>query len=173
MKYQRLLIIVAGLATVLSARAVVADGRIGDWNYRAEGESGGRIAYTVAAGEAGAMPNLVIRRSKPGKAVQLLLFDTHDPATDKCEYKDWQIAVDATNVPVLGYTFKPAKTELKVKWGTSVDDFWNMFVKGFNFSVAVNQICESNPGQPSPVKLDFSLRGSAAVYKYVTSDASQ
>ena len=111
----------------------------------------------------------MIRRIKPGSAVELLVYDTHDTARDKCEYKDWKISVDATEVPVLGYTFAPARTELKVKWGTSVDDFWNMFVKGRKLTASVQQTCDSNFGKLNPVELEFSLRGSAASHMYVSS----
>ncbi len=176
MVLRRLLVVVwVTLALALQA-ATAAAGKQGDWEYRVDrdnGESVGKSASTQALSQAGGapMPNLVIRRAQSDDDIELLVTATHDTAADECEYKDWKLSIDSTEIRVLGYTFEPAKTELKTKLGTAPEDFWSLFRKGYKLSVSAEQKCASKFGEPNPISLDFSLRGSSAVYMFVSSDA--
>ena len=173
MVLQRLLVV----ASVLFSGAAIADGMVGDWKFlteRGDGEVVARVAHTssLAATADGAIPRLVIRRAQSDDKVDLLVIDTHDPDKDNCEYKDWKLSIDKAEFAVLGYTFEPAKTQLKTKLGTSAEDFWSLFKKGYRISASALQKCDSKFGETQPLALDFSLRGSHAVYNFVI-DASE
>ena len=166
--------IIAALATLCVPFNSTAhgQGRIGDWDYGVEGrdtDAPRRVASTAAQTYSGteSRPSLVIRRVKPDDPVELFVVATHDIETDKCEYKNWKVAIDSFEIPVLGYTFEPAKTELKADWGTKDDDLWGRFKKGFKLSVEVEQKCESAAGVPSAAQYSFSLRGSHAAFNYI------
>ena len=164
-----LLLVTLGL---LFSGSAVGKAGIGDWTFQLERSESGveqRIAFTRAHPHAGVQPRpkLVIRRVKPDSPVELMITATHDTRSDKCAYTEWKIVIDATEVPVLGYTFEPAKTELKAKLGTPRDQLWSLFRKGFKLMVEVEQKCDSASGVPNPVSHSFSLRGSNAAYKFV------
>lgn len=151
---------------------VMAEARVGDWEFRVEGkgtEVESRVALTPAHPYADSepRPNLVIRRIKPGGPIDLLITATHDDEKEKCDYKDWELMIDATSVPVLGYTFEPAKTELKAKLGAGENKLWDLFRKGIKFAVQVEKKCESISGESNSTSYTFSLRGSNAAYKLV------
>ena len=172
MSFRILKIIVCITFAVLFTSNVTGQARIGDWEFRAENEASeikGRVALTSAHpySDSKPKPNLVIRRMKPGNPVKLLITDTHDKDKDKCDYKDWKITIDATDIPVLGYTFEPAKTELKVNLGTPKDELWSLFKKGLELEVQVEQKCDSFSGESKLVSYTFSLRGSYAAYLFV------
>ena len=157
---------------VLFTNNVPGQARVGDWEFRVESEGSvikGRVALTSAHPYSGSKPEpkIVIRRTKPDNPVELLITDTHDKEKDKCDYKDWKIMIDATNVPVLGYTFEPAKTELKADWGAPEDELWGLFRKGLKLAVQVEQKCDSFSGESKLISYTFSLRGSYAAYKFV------
>lgn len=147
--------------------------RIDDWSVEGNGqtaEGGGRIAFTLARPDpaSAVTPRLIIRQLKPDSPVELLVIATHDPEKDECDYKEWKMKVDSTEVPVLGYTFEPAQTELKANWGTPDKELWEMFRQGLNLTLEAEKKCASQPGAPQPLTLVFSLRGSYAAYKFVT-----
>jgi hypothetical protein len=167
-------IIVCIIFGVLFTSDVTSQARVGDWEFRVENEGSvvrGRVALTSAHPYSGSKlkPNLVIRRTKPDNPVELLITDTHDKEKDKCDYKDWKIMIDATNVPVLGYTFEPAKTELKADWGAPEDELWSLFRKGLKLTVQVEQKCDSFSGESNLISYTFSLHGSYAAYQFVLS----
>jgi hypothetical protein len=160
----------------LFTSTVMGQARVGDWEFPVEGDGTaieGRVALTRAQNHSDAepKPNLIIRRMKPDSPLDLLITATHDIQKDKCDYKDWEITIDSTNVPVLGYTFEPAKTELKVKLGNPKDELWSLFRKGLKLEVQVVQKCDSFAGKPKPANYSFSLRGSSAAYKFVLGSA--
>ena len=157
---------------MLFTSAVTGQARVGDWEFRLEGkesETKARIALTSAHPYSGSKPKpkLVISRTKPNSPVKLLIIDTHDKDNDKCDYKDWKIKIDATDIPVLGYTFEPAKTELKAHLGRPKNELWDLFRKGLKLTIEVEQKCDSLSGGSNPVSYTFSLRGSSAAYKFV------
>jgi hypothetical protein len=160
----------------LFTSTVMGQAQVGDWEFRVESDATAterRLALTSAQGYSGLeiKPNLVVRRIKPDSPLELLITATHDNEKDKCDYKDWEITIDSTNVPVLGYTFEPAKTELKTKLGNPKDELWSLFRKGLKLEVQVVQKCDSFAGKPKPVNYSFSLRGSSAAYMYVLGSA--
>jgi hypothetical protein len=162
--------------SVLFSSTVLSQARVGDWEFPAEGDGtaiDGRVALTPAQSDSVVEPrsNLVISRMKPGSPPALLITDTHDEAKDKCSYKDWKVMIDSTNVPVLGYTFEPVKTELKAKLGNPQDELWSLFKKGLELVVQVEQKCDSAAGKPKLANYSFSLRGSSAAYKFVLGSA--
>jgi len=157
---------------VLFTSNVTGQARVGDWEFRVESEASeikGRVAFTSAHPYSGGKPkpNLIISRMKPDNPVKLLITDTHDKEKDKCDYKDWKIIIDSTNVPVLGYTFEPAKTELKADWGAPGDELWSLFRTGLKLTVQVEQKCDSFSGESNLISYTFSLRGSYAAYNFV------
>lgn len=160
---------------LLCPGAVMAEGGTGDWRFRVEsGEDGTdwRVAYTAALdypGE-GAKPHIEIGHTGSGRALGFLVTGTHDTQQEKCQYRDWKVSIDGTDIPVLGYTFAPAKTELKTKLGTSTEEAWNLFKKGLRLTVRAEQKCDSDFGKPRQMSLVFSLRGSNAAFRYVTAD---
>jgi hypothetical protein len=161
---------------VLFGNAAMGQASIGDWAFHVEGEAGEtktRVATSLAHSYAGGepTPQLVIRQVKAGSPVELLIIDTHDDEKDKCEYKDWKILIDAADVPVLGYTFEPTKTELKPNWGTPEDKLWGLFRKGFKLTAQVERKCDSFAGESRLESYSFSLRGSSAAYMFVTNGA--
>lgn len=156
----------------LFTTTVMGNSSVGDWELLIESDGNEierRVAFTPAHPDSGSgqKPKLVIRRIKPDSPVELMITATHDEKNDKCDYKDWELMIDATDVPVLGYTFEPAKTELKPKLGTPQDKLWNLFRKGLKLKVQAEQKCDSNSGVSTPVSHTFSLRGSSAAYKFV------
>ena len=160
---------------LLFAANVTAEERIGDWELWVESEGNaikGRfgITYALSHVDSEPRPSFIIRRTKPKAPVEFLIFDTHDRKADKCDYKDWTIAIDTTAVPVLGYSFENAKTELKVNWGVPADELWDLFRKGLKLEVGVVQTCDSSPGEPVTANYTFSLTGSHAAYKFVLAD---
>jgi hypothetical protein len=160
---------------VLFTNSVPGQTRVGDWEFRVESEGSvikGRVALTSAHPYSGSKPEpkLVIRRTKPDNPVELLIIDTHDKEKDQCDYNDWKIMIDATHVPVLGYTFEPAKTELKTDWGAPADELWEMFRKGLELAVQVEQKCGNYSAESNLVSYTFSLRGSYAAYTFVLGD---
>ncbi len=176
MAFRFLKIIVCITSGVLSISAAMGQTRVGDWEFRVDSGDNqieGRFASTLAQPHAGGepKPNLVIRRLKPDSPVELLITDTHDNEKDKCDYKDWKILIDAIDVPVLGYTFEPTKTELKPNWKTPEDKLWSLFRKGLNLTAQAEQKCGSFSGEPKQKSYTFSLRGSSAAYKFVTGSA--
>jgi hypothetical protein len=145
---------------------------VGDWELRVESDetaTESRVAVTSAQLYSGskAQPNLVIRRIKLDSRLELLVTATHDKEKDKCDYKDWNIMIDSTHVPVLGYTFEPAKTELKAKLGSSKNELWSLFRNGLRLMVQVEQKCDSFSGESKLMNYTFSLSGSSAAYKFV------
>ena len=157
---------------MLFTGTVMGQARVGDWEFRfesKESETKARIALTSAHSYSGSKPKpkLVISRTKPNSPVKLLITDTHDKENDKCDYKDWKIKIDATDVPVLGYTFEPAKTELKAQLGRPKDELWSLFRKGLKLTIEVEQKCDSLSRESNLVSYTFSLRGSSAAYKFV------
>jgi len=159
-------------AGVLCTSTAMGKASVGDWEFQVESDAAEierRVAFTPAHLHAGSQPKpkLVIRRMKPDSPVELIIAATHDEENDKCDYKDWKITIDATNVPVLGYSFEPAKTELKPKLGTPEDKLWNLFRKGLKLTVQVEQKCDSFSGASNLISHTFSLRGSSAAYKFV------
>jgi len=157
---------------VLFTSAVMGKAGVGDWEFRVDSDAATierRVAFTPAHPYSGSepKPKLVISRMKPDSPVELMITDTHDEKNDKCDYKDWQLVIDTANVPVLGYTFEPAKTELKVKLGTPKDELWNLFRTGLKLTVQVEQKCDSYSGESNLVSHTFSLRGSSAAHKFV------
>ena len=172
MAYRILIIVCLMIVCVPYSGTVLSQAPVGDWTFGVEGKDTDkpkRIASTVAQSYSGTQsrPSLVIRRFKPDDPIELFIVATHDVETDKCEYKNWKIAIDSAEIPVLGYTFEPAKTELKADWGTAVDDLWERFRKGLQLSVEVEQKCESAAGVPVSAQYSFSLRGSYAAYSYI------
>lgn len=172
MAFRMLKIVVCIAFGVLFTSNAMAQARFGDWEFRAESDGSaieGSVASSPAHPYSGSepTPNLVIRRMKPGGPVELLIIDTHDSGKDECSYQDWNIMIDATNVPVLGYTFEPAKTELKAKLGAGQDELWRLFRKGLKFVVQVEKKCGSFSGETNPASYTFSLRGSSAAYMLV------
>lgn len=175
MAFRILKIIVCITLGVLFTSNVTGQSRAGDWELRVESEGSvikGRIALTSAHPYSGSKPKpkLIIRRIKPDNPVELLISDTHDTEKDKCDYKDWKILIDATNIPILGYTFEPAKTELKAGLGVPEDELWSLFRKGLKLAVQVEQKCDSFSGESNLISYTFSLRGSYAAYKFVLGD---
>jgi hypothetical protein len=157
---------------VLFNSTVVSQTKVGDWGFRVESDgtaTENRIAFTPAHSYSSnePKPNLVIRRKKPDSPVELLITDIHDKEREKCDYKDWKVTIDTTNVPVLGHTFEPAKTVLKSNWGTPEDELWSLFRKGLKLAIQVEQKCDSFSGESNLVSHTFSLRGSSAAYKFV------
>ena len=157
---------------VLFTSTVMGQARVGDWEFRVESDGTAierRVALTPAQpySDSKPRPNLVIRRMKLDSPLELLITATHDKEKNQCGYKDWKIMIDATNVPVLGYTFEPAKTELKAKWGSPEDELWSLFRKGLKLVVQVEQKCEHFSGESNLINYTFSLRGSSAAYKFV------
>ncbi len=157
---------------VLFASNVSGQARIGDWEFQVENEASainGRFAFTFAQPDSDnePKPRLIIRRVKPNSPVEILITDTHDKEKDKCDYKDWKIMIDSTNVPVLGYTFEEAKTELKADWSAPEDELWSLFRKGLKLAVQVEQKCDSFSGESNLISYTFSLRGSYAAYEFV------
>ena len=118
----------------------------------------------------GAKPHIEIGHTGSGRALGFLVTGTHDTQQEKCQYRDWKVSIDGTDIPVLGYTFAPAKTELKTKLGTSTEEAWNRFKKGLRLTVRAEQKCDSDFGKPRQMSLVFSLRGSNAAFRYVTAD---
>lgn len=169
----RILNIVVALATtILFASTAVGGARVGDWEFGFENEGAevkARTAFTPARSNSGSVtiPRLLIKRIESDSPVEIFIIDTHDLEKDQCVYQDWKIAIDSTDIPVLGYTFEPAKTELKTKLGTPVDKFWNLFKKGLTLTVETLQKCDSLAGKSEPVSHRFSLRGSSAAFKFV------
>ena len=160
---------------VLFNNNVSGQERIGDWELRVQSEGGvtkDRVASTSAQANSGSKstPKLVIRQTSPNKPVKLLIADTHNKEKDQCDYKDWKIMIDRTSIPVLGYTFEPAKTELKADWGAPADDLWKLFRKGLKLTVQVEQKCDSFSGESNLASYSFSLRGSYAAYNFVVAD---
>ncbi len=160
----------------LFAGTVMAQAKIGDWKFRLEGkgtEIEKRIALTPAQADSSneSIPNLVIRRVKPESPVELLITDTHDKETMKCDYKGWKIMIDKTDIPVLGYSVEPTTTELKARWGTPEDELWSLFRKGLKLTVQVEQKCDSFSGKPNLASYIFSLRGSRAAFELVLGSA--
>lgn len=157
---------------VLFNGSVMGKAKVGDWEFGVESDGTAverRVAFTSAHPYSGSKPRpkLVIRRMKPDSPAELMITATHDEKKDKCDYRDWKIMIDGTGVPVLGYTFEPAKTELKAKLGTPKDELWNLFRKGLKLTVQVEQKCDSFSGASDIVSYTFSLRGSSAAYKFV------
>ena len=160
---------------VLFASNATGQARIGDWEFRAESEESAgndRIAFSFDRGysDSKPKPRLVIRQTKPGKPVKLLIFDTHNKEIDSCVYKDWKVMIDSASIPVLGYTFEEAKTELKANWSAPRDELWNLFKGGLRLEVQVEQKCDSFAGESKLASYTFSLRGSRAAYKFVLAD---
>lgn len=158
--------------------AVTAAGGFGDWQFRDYGEqdeAGGKMAYTSAldySGE-GPRPRIEIGSTSSGRTIAFLVTGTHDTRQEKCQYRDWKVSIDGTDIPVLGYTFAPAKTELKTKLGTSTKDSWDLFKKGLQLTVRAEQKCDSDFGKARQISLVFSLRGSNAAFRYVTADSDK
>lgn len=167
----RILNNIAGVSTgLLFAFSATGQTVVGDWSFQANsGSDKSRVASTAAQAVAGVgqTPELVIRQKKPGSPIEMLVIGTHDKDADKCDYKDWKVSVDATDVPVLGYTFAPARTVLKAKLGGSKDQLWKLFRQGVNLDVRATQQCDSYTGASKEVNYTFSLRGSSAAYLFV------
>lgn len=173
MAFRKISLFVGITLGLLFSGTVMGKIGVGDWVFQVEGEGTAaekRVAFTRAQPDPGGEPRakLVIRRAKPDGPIELMVTATHDTRKDICDYRDWKIVIDATNVPVLGYTFEPAKTELKAKLGTPRDELWKLFRKGLKLTVEVEQKCDSSAGVSIPVSHTFSLRGSNAAYKFVS-----
>lgn len=174
MAFRFLKFIVGITSAALFYGTALGQAPIGDWEFRVQSENSeikARVASTLARPYSGDQPRptLVIRQMKADSPVELLITATHDNEKDKCDYKDWKIMIDGTDVPVLGYTFEPTKTELKPNWGTPEDKLWSLFRKGLQLTAQVQQKCDSFSGDTNLKSYTFSLRGSSAAYKFVTS----
>ena len=172
MAFRILKIIVCINFGILFTSTAMGQASVGDWELRVESDetaTESRVAVTSAQLYSGskAQPNLVIRRIKLDSRLELLVTATHDKEKDKCDYKDWNIMIDSTHVPVLGYTFEPAKTELKAKLGSSKNELWSLFRNGLRLMVQVEQKCDSFSGESKLMNYTFSLSGSSAAYKFV------
>ncbi len=168
--FKTVLGITAGL---LLATAASAQTKVGAWELHVMSEEApveGRFASTSAAADDAdnSMAQLVIRRKKPDSAIEFLIIDTHDPAQDNCDYKNWKIRIDSAEVSVLGHSFEPEKTVLKAKLGAPRDELWVLFQSGLKLVVMVDQRCDSYAGETRPVSYSSSLRGSRAAYRFVT-----
>ena len=155
--------------------AVAAAGGVGDWQFGVDGRqdgAGGKMAFTTALGYPGEgpKPHIEIGPTGSGGSIGFLVTGTHDTRQEKCQYRDWKVSIDGTDIPVLGYTFAPAKTELKTRLGTSTKGSWELFRKGLRLTVSAEQKCDSDLGKPRQLSLAFSLRGSNAAFHYVTAD---
>ena len=175
MFFRRLMLAAAVTAGLFCPGVVTAEGGSGDWRFRVEsGEDGaaGRSAYTAALGYpgGGAKPHIEIGHTGNDHSIGFMVTGTHDTKQEKCEYRDWKVSIDGTDIPVLGYTFAPAKTELKTKLGTSTGEAWDLFRKGLRLTVRAEQKCDSDFGKARQMSLVFSLRGSNAAYRYVGAD---
>ena len=67
-----------------------------------------------------------------------------------------RLTIDTTDIPVLGYTFEPAQTELKAKLGKPGEALWDSFRKGLQFSIFVEQKCDSAGGEMAEVVENMS-----------------
>ena len=159
------------LLGALPSFAAMGQSRVGEWAFLVEREAEQekrRIALTAAQAYVGSepTPKLILRREASDDAIELLIIDTHNVEKDKCEYKDWKLVIDKTDIPVLGYSFEPSKTLLKASWGASQDELWELFRKGYNLALEAQVQCDSSV-EVRTVNFPFSLRGSSAALKFI------
>ncbi len=131
---------------MLFSSTVIGQTIVGDWQLEVSGLGTAferRVALTPAQPYSGGEPKaiLAIRRMKPDSPVELLVNASFDKEEEECRYSDWEMAIDAHEIPVFGFSAGSATAILKKHYSWPQDAFWQPIRKGSKVAVRVKQKC--------------------------------
>jgi hypothetical protein len=154
------------------ASSALAQPRIGDWDFLLENDGTSRekrLASTPAQPFAGGAPAAVLALSRPSpqSPMDLMVSVTASEEEKKCKYGDWEVSIDSADIPITSFAVSPTSAILVAGWSISEDDLWTPFREGLKLVVRASQKCDGLFGDKKFLTLTFSLRGSAAAYKFV------